>query len=352
MANVSIRDVRKRFGITEVLHGVSVEIDDAEFVILVGPSGCGKSTLLRMIAGLENISAGEIAIAGRVVNNVAPKERDIAMVFQNYALYPHMTVRDNMAFALSLAKMPKSVIEQHVARAAQILGLTPYLNRYPRQLSGGQRQRVAMGRAIVRDPQVFLFDEPLSNLDAKLRVQMRAEIKELHQRLATTTIYVTHDQIEAMTMADKIVVMNAGHVEQIGAPLELYDHPDNLFVAGFIGSPAMNFLKGRIEGGSFRADGGAALPLPGKANGSEGKPVVYGVRPEHFQLRPEGLPATVHVVEPTGSETQVMADFAGTPIICAFRERVAAKPGEIIRIAADPALVHLFDADSGQRVGA
>jgi multiple sugar transport system ATP-binding protein len=356
MANVSIRDVRKRFGATEVLHGVSVEVDDGEFVILVGPSGCGKSTLLRMIAGLENISDGEIAIAGRVVNNVAPKERDIAMVFQNYALYPHMTVRDNMAFALTLAKMPKDMIEQQVARAAQILGLTQYLNRYPRQLSGGQRQRVAMGRAIVRDPQVFLFDEPLSNLDAKLRVQMRAEIKELHQRLATTTVYVTHDQIEAMTMADKIVVMNAGNVEQIGAPLDLYDRPNNLFVAGFIGSPAMNFLKGHIEQGSFRADGGAALPLPGKArgnaNGSDGKPIVYGVRPEHFQLSAEGLPATVHVIEPTGSETQVMADFAGAPIICAFRERVSAKPGETIRVTADPALVHLFDADSGQRMNA
>jgi multiple sugar transport system ATP-binding protein len=356
MANVSIRDVRKRFGTTEVLHGVSVEIDDGEFVILVGPSGCGKSTLLRMIAGLENISDGEIAIAGRVVNNVAPKERDIAMVFQNYALYPHMTVRDNMAFALSLAKLPKAMIEQQVARAAQILGLTPYLNRYPRQLSGGQRQRVAMGRAIVRDPQVFLFDEPLSNLDAKLRVQMRAEIKELHQRLTTTTVYVTHDQIEAMTMADKIVVMNAGNVEQIGAPLELYDHPNNLFVAGFIGSPAMNFLKGRIEDGTFRADGGAALPLPGNgngsggANGSLGQPIVYGVRPEHFQLNAAGQPATVHVVEPTGSETQVMADFAGTSIICAFRERVSAKPGDTIRITADPALVHLFDADSGRRM--
>ena len=359
MANVSIRNVRKRFGTTQVLHGVSVEIDDGEFVILVGPSGCGKSTLLRMIAGLENISEGEIAIGGRVVNNVAPKERDIAMVFQNYALYPHMTVRDNMAFALTLAKVPKGMIEQQVARAAQILGLAPYLNRYPRQLSGGQRQRVAMGRAIVRDPQVFLFDEPLSNLDAKLRVQMRAEIKELHQRLTTTTVYVTHDQIEAMTMADKIVVMNAGNVEQIGAPLDLYDHPNNLFVAGFIGSPAMNFLKGRIEGGSFRADGGAALPLPGKTNGSstakpanaaEGQPIVYGVRPEHFQLSAEGQPATVNVIEPTGSETQVMAHFAGVPILCAFRERVSAKPGETIRISADPALVHLFDADSGQRL--
>jgi multiple sugar transport system ATP-binding protein len=350
MANVSIRNVRKTFGSTEVLHGVSVEIDDGEFVILVGPSGCGKSTLLRMIAGLENISLGEIAIGDRVVNNVAPKERDIAMVFQNYALYPHMTVRDNMAFSLSLAKAPKAVIDQQVNRAAQILGLAPYLNRFPRQLSGGQRQRVAMGRAIVRDPQVFLFDEPLSNLDAKLRVAMRAEIKELHQRLATTTVYVTHDQIEAMTMADKIVVMNAGNVEQIGAPLELYDRPNNLFVAGFIGSPAMNFLKGKIEGGNFRAEGGEALPLARGPNGSDGKPAVYGVRPEHFQLNANGLPAIVHVIEPTGSETQVMAEFAGAPVVCAFRERVSAKPGETIRITPDPSLVHVFDAGTGQRL--
>jgi multiple sugar transport system ATP-binding protein len=350
MANVSIRNVRKTFGSNEVLHGVSVEIDDGEFVILVGPSGCGKSTLLRMIAGLENISLGEIAIGDRVVNNVAPKERDIAMVFQNYALYPHMTVRDNMAFSLSLAKAAKTVIDQQVNRAAQILGLTPYLNRYPRQLSGGQRQRVAMGRAIVRDPQVFLFDEPLSNLDAKLRVAMRAEIKELHQRLATTTVYVTHDQIEAMTMADKIVVMNAGNVEQIGAPLELYDRPNNLFVAGFIGSPAMNFLKGKIEGGNFRAEGGEKLPLPRSPNGSDGKPAVYGVRPEHFQLNANGLPAIVHVIEPTGSETQVMAEFAGAPVVCAFRERVSAKPGETIRITPDPSLVHVFDAGTGQRI--
>src|ERR1700712_874095 len=244
MATVSIRDVRKRYGSTEVLHGVSVEIGDGEFVILVGPSGCGKSTLLRMIAGLENISSGDIAIGGRVVNDVAPKERDIAMVFQNYALYPHMTVRDNMAFSLLMAKAPQAVIDEHVNRAAKILGLSDLLHRYPRQLSGGQRQRVAMGRAIVRDPQVFLFDEPLSNLDAKLRVQMRAEIKELHQRLKTTTIYVTHDQIEAMTMADRIVVMRDGLVEQSGSPLDLYDHPANQFVAGFIGSPAVEFPPG------------------------------------------------------------------------------------------------------------
>jgi multiple sugar transport system ATP-binding protein len=352
MATVSIRDVRKRYGSTEVLHGVSVEIEDGEFVILVGPSGCGKSTLLRMIAGLENVTGGEIAIGDRVVNNVAPKERDIAMVFQNYALYPHMTVRDNMAFALSLASAPKAVIDQKVGRAAEILSLAPYLNRYPRQLSGGQRQRVAMGRAIVRDPQVFLFDEPLSNLDAKLRVAMRAEIKELHQRLTTTTVYVTHDQIEAMTMADKIVVMNGGNVEQIGAPLELYDHPANLFVAGFIGSPAMNFLKGKVDGGAFRSDEGTSLPLPSTRGVTDGSPIIYGVRPEHFQLNGGGVAARVNVIEPTGSETQVMAEFAGAPIIAAFRERVTARPGEMIHITPDPAMVHLFDARTGQRMSA
>src|ERR1700683_1349046 len=268
MSSVQIRDVRKSFGGFEVLHGVSIPIEDGAFVVLVGPSGCGKSTLLRMLAGLENITSGTISIGDRVVNNVQPKERDIAMVFQNYALYPHMTVADNMGFSLKLRGASAAEISKGVNRAAEILALTPLLERYPRQLSGGQRQRVAMGRAIVRDPQVFLFDEPLSNLDAKLRVAMRTEIKELHQRLKTTTVYVTHDQIEAMTMADKIVVMNGGDVEQIGAPLELYDYPRNLFVAGFIGSPAMNFLQGRIEGGSFRATGGAAMPLPGKGNGS------------------------------------------------------------------------------------
>ncbi len=352
MATVTIREARKRYGTTEVLHGVNVDIEDGEFVILVGPSGCGKSTLLRMIAGLENITGGEIAISGRVVNNVAPKERDIAMVFQNYALYPHMSVRDNMAFALSIAKAPRALIEEKVSRAAQILGLTPYLNRYPRQLSGGQRQRVAMGRAIVRDPQVFLFDEPLSNLDAKLRVAMRAEIKELHQRLQTTTVYVTHDQIEAMTMADKIVVMNGGNVEQIGAPLELYDTPNNLFVAGFIGSPAMNFLKGVVSGGAFHAEDGTILPLPPGSRGADGKPVVYGIRPEHFQLAADGVPAKINVLEPTGSETQVMARFAGANIIAAFRERITARPGETIHITPDPALVHIFDAATGQRLAA
>jgi multiple sugar transport system ATP-binding protein len=308
-----------------------------------------------MIAGLENITRGDIAIGGRVVNNVAPKQRDIAMVFQNYALYPHMTVRDNMAFSLLMAKAPKPVIEEKVGRAAGILGLTPYLDRYPRQLSGGQRQRVAMGRAIVRDPQVFLFDEPLSNLDAKLRVQMRAEIKDLHQRLKTTTVYVTHDQIEAMTMADKIVVMNAGNVEQIGAPLELYDRPANLFVAGFIGSPAMNFVRGRIEGGRVQS-GKISLPVPpGLANG-EGRAVIYGVRPEHWRLDPDGIQATVRVVEPTGSETQAIvtlgdAETLGdSKMVCAFRERISARPGEILMIAPDVAVTHLFDEASGARL--
>jgi multiple sugar transport system ATP-binding protein len=350
MAPVSLKGVRKAFGSTEVLHGVDVEIGDGEFVILVGPSGCGKSTLLRMIAGLENVTRGEIAIGSRVVNNVPPKERDIAMVFQNYALYPHMTVEENMAFSLRLARAPKAVVDGRVDRAAKILGLSQLLHRYPRQLSGGQRQRVAMGRAIVRDPQVFLFDEPLSNLDAKLRVQMRAEIKELHQRLQTTTIYVTHDQIEAMTMADRIVVMNGGNVEQVGTPLELYDRPVNLFVAGFIGSPAMNFLEGKVAGGAFRSGDGMALPLPDHLDGQEGRATIYGIRPEHFELRADGLPATVHLVEPTGSETQVMARLGGIPIVCAFRERVMARPGETIRIAPNPALAHLFDRETGHRL--
>ena len=273
MASVTCSSVRKSFGATQILHGVSIDIRDREFVVLVGPSGCGKSTLLRMIAGLENISGGEIRIGDRVVNHVPPKERDVAMVFQNYALYPHMTVAANMGFSMQLRNAPQPEIEERVKVAADILGLTPLLARYPRQLSGGQRQRVAMGRAIVRDPQVFLFDEPLSNLDAKLRVQMRTEIKELHQRIETTTIYVTHDQIEAMTMADKIVVMHDGNVEQIGAPLDLYDYPDNQFVAGFIGSPAMNFLPGKISAngaGDFECPGGTRLPLASPPNGCSG----------------------------------------------------------------------------------
>jgi multiple sugar transport system ATP-binding protein len=258
-------------------------------------------------------------------------------------------VRENMAFSLRLANAPRAVLEEKVARASAILGLTQLLDRFPRQLSGGQRQRVAMGRAIVRDPQVFLFDEPLSNLDAKLRVQMRAEIKDLHQRLQTTIIYVTHDQIEAMTMADKIVVMHGGNVEQVGTPLELYDRPANQFVAGFIGSPAMNFLKGRIDLGAFHV-GGITLKLPGNSAGSAGDGVIYGVRPEHWSIDPEGVEAVVTLVEPTGPETQVMARVAGEPVLCAFRERILPKPGEIIRISPTPSAVHLFDQKTGARL--
>src|SRR5919197_4518167 len=310
MASVAIHNVRKAFGSTPVIHGVDISIRDGEFVVLVGPSGCGKSTLLRMIAGLENITSGEIRIGDRVVNAMPPKERDVAMVFQNYALYPHMTVAANMGFSLKLRGAPKREIAARVKRAAEILGLAHLLERYPRQLSGGQRQRVAMGRAIVRDPQVFLFDEPLSNLDAKLRVQMRTEIKALHQRLRTTSIYVTHDQVEAMTMADRIVVMHDGRVEQIGTPLELYDHPANLFVAGFIGSPAMNMLGGSIDGNAFVAADGARIDLRTVPANSDGRPVTLGVRPEHFHLDPNGLPAEILTVEPTGSETQGVAPFA------------------------------------------
>ena len=353
MASVAIRDAQKAFGVTRVIHGVNISIRDGEFVVLVGPSGCGKSTLLRMIAGLENISGGEIRIGERVVNNLPPKERDVAMVFQNYALYPHMTVAANMAFSMKLRGAPKNEIEERVNRAAEILGLSQLLERFPRQLSGGQRQRVAMGRAIVRDPQVFLFDEPLSNLDAKLRVQMRIEIKELHQRLKTTTIYVTHDQIEAMTMADKIVVMHDGLVEQIGAPLDLYDRPDNLFVAGFIGSPAMNMIKGhiRVNGtASFEGPAGVKFSLATAGPSNDGRPVVYGVRPEHFSLSADGAEAEVQVIEPTGSELQVVAKLGGEDVIAVFRERHQFKPGEKIRLKPDPQLVHLFDEATGKRL--
>jgi len=357
MASVDIAGVRKSFGSTEVIHGVDIEIADGEFAVLVGPSGCGKSTLLRMIAGLESISQGEIRIAGRVVNMMPPKQRDVAMVFQNYALYPHMTVYDNMGFSLKLARLPRDQIRAQVERAAGILNLTPFLDRYPRQLSGGQRQRVAMGRAIVRDPQVFLFDEPLSNLDAKLRVQMRTEIKELHQRLRTTTVYVTHDQIEAMTMADKIVLMHDGMVEQIGPPLELYDRPRNLTVAGFIGSPAMNFLKGTLTG----ADGSAVvetadgfrLPVPTGTKSSPGKRVIYGIRPEHLELAPNGtapMPLKVSVVEPTGAETQVVCHVKDGEISAVFKERHEFRPGQEVGFRPVLTNVHLFDADTGRRI--
>jgi len=356
MASVSIRSATKRFGDVEILHGVDIEIADGSFTVLVGPSGCGKSTLLRMIAGLEQISGGEIRIADKVVNDVLPKQRDIAMVFQNYALYPHMTVRQNMAFSLMLAKLEKAAAEAKVARAAEILGLSALLDRYPRQLSGGQRQRVAMGRAIVRDPQVFLYDEPLSNLDAKLRVAMRTELKELHQRLNTTSIYVTHDQIEAMTMGDKIVVMKDGRIEQTGSPLELYDQPANLFVAGFIGSPAMNFLPGTLR----RANGatqveladGTRLGAPAGTKGSDAQPVIFGTRPEHLLLvdgaRGGTIPTEVVVVEPTGADTFVSCRHHGAELSVVFRERHSFKPGSTIHLQPDPARAHLFDAASGR----
>ncbi len=346
MARVTGRGLRKAYGATEIIHGLDLDIEDGEFAVLVGPSGCGKSTLLRMLAGLESITAGEIRIGERVVNNLAPGERDIAMVFQSYALYPHKTVRQNMGFALKLRRTDKSEVASRVDRAAEILGLTPLLDRYPRQLSGGQRQRVAMGRAIVRDPQVFLFDEPLSNLDAKLRVRMRAEIKELHQRLRTTTVFVTHDQIEAMTMADKIVVMNAGNIEQVGAPLELYDRPANLFVAEFIGSPAMNLIRGvRAAGGIETAAGLLAADGP-----ADGRAVVYGIRPEHLALADDGLPAKVRVVEPTGSETMAYLECGGQEIAAVFRERPDLSPGQEVRLRprADKAL--LFDPETGKRL--
>ena len=354
MAEVELRDLRKSFGTVEVLHGVSIGIEEGEFVVLVGPSGCGKSTLLRMLAGLEHVTSGEIRIGGKVVNDLPPKERDIAMVFQNYALYPHLTVADNMAFSLTLKNAPKSEIAARVRPAAEILGLTHLLDRYPRQLSGGQRQRVAMGRAIVRDPQVFLFDEPLSNLDAKLRVSMRAEIKNLHQRLKTTTVYVTHDQIEAMTMADKIVVMHDGRVEQVGAPLELYDRPANLFVAGFIGSPAMNMLSGRVDpdnAGRFLTGDGIALPLVRALAATPTHGAIYGLRPESMRLGGD-IPLTIDVVEPTGSETHVLGRLGATDVVGVFRERIGAGPGEAIRISVDPAATHLFDAGSGARIAA
>ncbi|HLX27364.1 MAG TPA: sn-glycerol-3-phosphate ABC transporter ATP-binding protein UgpC [Casimicrobiaceae bacterium] len=356
MASVSFNKVEKAFGSTKVIHGLSFDIRDGEFMVLVGPSGCGKSTLLRMLAGLEEITAGTIAIDGRTVNDVDSKDRDIAMVFQSYALYPHMSVRDNMGFSLRLRRADKREIETRVARAAQILNLEPYLDRYPRELSGGQRQRVAMGRAIVRDPKVFLFDEPLSNLDAKLRVQMRSEIKALHQRLRTTTVYVTHDQIEAMTMADRIVVMHDGVIEQIGTPLELYDRPENLFVAQFIGSPAMNVVRGTLR----RANGNAHVITPdgirwplGASSAADGQPVTYGVRPDHLELvagSENGVPGEIVVVEPTGSETELVVKVGDAQLTAEARGRASVKPGDRVMFAIDPANVHLFDQASGARL--
>ncbi|NJM82286.1 MAG: sn-glycerol-3-phosphate ABC transporter ATP-binding protein UgpC [Tabrizicola sp.] len=350
MAEVTIRALSKAYGGLSVIHGIDLEIPDGAFVVLVGPSGCGKSTLLRMIAGLEEISGGDIRIGARRVNNLPPSERDIAMVFQNYALYPHKTVAANMGFALKMRGMSKADIAARVARAADILGLEPYLDRYPRALSGGQRQRVAMGRAIVRDPQVFLFDEPLSNLDAKLRVQMRTEIRELHLRLKTTTVYVTHDQIEAMTMADRIVVMRSGRIEQVGAPLELYDRPANVFVAGFIGSPSMNMIGGVVHGGMVQV-GDVRLPLPAGVIAVDGQEVILGVRPEHLSVRSEGFQGSVAVVEPTGSETHVVVRVAaGAELIAVFRDRVAFRPGDALTLFPEIGKAHVFDRASGMRL--
>ena len=350
MASVTIAQVKKRFGATDILHGVDIAIADGSFTVLVGPSGCGKSTLLRMIAGLEQITEGEVRIGAQRVNELPPKQRDIAMVFQNYALYPHMTVRQNMAFALMLAKLGEAAIEAKVARAAEILGLGELLQRYPRQLSGGQRQRVAMGRAIVRDPQVFLFDEPLSNLDAKLRVAMRTEIKELHQRLKTTSIYVTHDQI---------VVMRDGRIEQTGSPLELYDEPANQFVASFIGSPAMNFLPGTLRRGAGLAEvelgDGTRLAAPPGSSGIDGQSVVFGTRPEHLALgvgTNDGIAAQVAVVEPTGADTFVSCRHQGKELAVVFHDRHAFEPGSTIRLLPDLKRSHLFDAGTGRRLAA
>ena len=353
MSSVELDRICKRYGSVSVIEDLNLDVRDGELLILVGPSGCGKSTLLRVIAGLESISGGDLRIGGRLVNEVPPRDRNIAMVFQSYALYPHKTVAQNMGFSLMLAKRPKPEIERKVREAADILNLGGLLDRYPRQLSGGQRQRVAMGRAIVRAPEVFLFDEPLSNLDAKLRVQMRAEIKALHERLGTTMIYVTHDQVEAMTMADRIVVLNRGHIEQVGAPLELYDRPANLFVADFIGSPSMNLMPGRVNGDGFRSDGGGLIPLPPGLLSAD-RDLVLGIRPQHLVPATAGAPISfssrVLLQEPTGDETLIEFAFGGDRIRAAFRERAVVGSGESFSLSFDPAHLHVFDKASGHRL--
>jgi len=349
MATVSIENCRKSYGSLEVLHGINLDIEEGEFLILVGPSGCGKSTLLRIIAGLEDSTRGSVRIGSEVVNDLPPKDRDIAMVFQSYALYPHMQVAENMSFSLRLRGRSKSEVSERVKKAANILGLSQLLDRLPRHLSGGQRQRVAMGRSIVRDPSVFLFDEPLSNLDAKLRVQMRVEIKTLHQRLKTTTIYVTHDQMEAMTLADRIVVMNGGNVEQIGKPLEVYDRPDNAFVAGFIGSPAMNLFAGEVTEEGFLT-GDLRLPVAEPPLGWKGKKAIYGIRPEHLRIAEKGIPAMVKMIEPMGSETQIHLDLGSLEATCLLRDRLPVDVGTMISVAPKMDSIHLFDQDTGKRI--
>jgi multiple sugar transport system ATP-binding protein len=355
MAALRIKELVKKYGAAAVLHGVDLDVADGEFVVLVGPSGCGKSTLLRMIAGLDDISSGQMWIGERLANGLSPQNRNISMVFQSYALFPHMRVADNVGFGPRIRRDAPAMIKAKVAKAAETLNLSAYLDRFPRQLSGGQRQRVAMGRTIVRTPDLFLFDEPLSNLDAKLRGQMRTEIKALHLALKTTIVYVTHDQIEAMTMADRIVVMNAGRIEQVGAPLQLYDRPVNRFVASFLGSPAMSFIPGAIERGDgapiLRTETGAALPA-GLSSAASGQKVEIGIRPEHFRLcgEGEGFPLDVAVVEPTGSETHVFGAVAGAPVRAVFRDRVAIAPGASLRVSVDPVHIHVFDARDGVRL--
>lgn len=363
MATVKIENLVKIYAEksgpgVQVVHGINLEIRDREFMILVGPSGCGKSTTLRMVAGLEEISGGAISIDGRIVNDVLPKDRDIAMVFQNYALYPHMSVYDNMAFGLKLRKIPKAEIDQRVREAAAMLGLEPYLDRKPKALSGGQRQRVAVGRAIVRKPKVFLFDEPLSNLDAKMRVSMRTEISKLHARLGATMIYVTHDQVEAMTMGDRICVMKDGRIMQVAAPLELYDRPANLYVAGFIGSPAMNFLRGKIVGASdgtvqFQAEGSAIqIDLSGSlaavAGSRLGLPVVLGIRPENIQESEAGSGHCLEVdlVEPMGAETFLHLRTGSHALIARMGSSIQAQIGQSINVRFDLSKAHLFDANT------
>jgi multiple sugar transport system ATP-binding protein len=356
VAAIEISGLAKSFGAVEVLRDINLSIGDGEFLALVGPSGCGKSTMLRLLAGLEVASAGRISIDGRDVTNLPAKSRDIAMVFQSYALYPHMTVAENMAFSLRVRKADKKLIEERVKAAATILNLTEYLSRRPAALSGGQRQRVAMGRAIVRDPKVFLFDEPLSNLDAKLRVSMRSEIKSLHQRLKTTTVYVTHDQIEALTMADRIVVLRDGTIEQIGTPLELYDSPGNVFVAEFIGSPAMNLLPARLKrSGSQRAamiEGGTVIQLPEAFGGEEGQEVLLGIRPEHLSVGEGagGFNGRVALVEPMGGQVQIVFEVAGRRVMVLLNERILPPLGAEIQLTPRPAAIHAFDAASGRRL--
>jgi multiple sugar transport system ATP-binding protein len=358
MADVALNNVVKRFDEVEAVRGISLNIPDKEFVVLVGPSGCGKSTTLRMIAGLEEVSAGDIVIGGDIVNDVPPKDRDIAMVFQNYALYPHMTVFENMSFGLKLRRIPKAEIRTRVEHAAKILDITDLLGRRPKQLSGGQRQRVAMGRAIVRNPKVFLFDEPLSNLDAKLRVQMRTEIKRVHQKVKTTTVYVTHDQVEAMTLADRVVVMNDGRIEQVGRPHDLYHMPKTRFVAGFIGSPAMNFLPSRLEqngdGVKLRLSETLAFPMPPsrveRYRPAAGKKLTFGLRPEHI-TEPRGenrdprceFTVTLDVVEPMGMETMVFFTVNGTEICARVEPSAATGPGQPMRLYANLNHMHLID---------